>query len=129
VIVFILPFATSCQKIEENKNELFGEGLVSVKIDGKWGYMNKDERLVIKAIYDEAYKFSCGLACVAVDGKFGYINTDGEMVIEPQFDGAATFSEDIAVVYVDKSYVYINKKGEFIWIYYIKTIQLKLIRK
>lgn len=116
IAAMLLPVFSGCSSKDNADNKLlFNDGLISVCIDGKWGFINKDGKEVIKAQYDSVTAFSCGLAAVGIGGKFGYINTDGELVIPMEFDAAALFSEDIALVYVNKSYSYINKKGDLLF--------------
>ncbi|MGC8789689.1 MAG: WG repeat-containing protein [Caldisericum sp.] len=43
----------------------------------KWGFCDRNKKLVIPAVYSWAYPFSQGLARVEVNGKFGYIDTKG----------------------------------------------------
>ena len=59
----------------------FSEGLATVKLDGKYGFINTKGKEVIPCKYDYAGEFSEGLAKVGLDGKDGYINTKGKLVI------------------------------------------------
>ena len=90
----------------------------------KWGYMNKEGKLVVGYIYDEAADFSEGLAWVANDEYQGFIDKQGNKVL----DGAKYFVADAGmlnyafhdglacVVKMDDEgnakYGYINKQGE-----------------
>ncbi|MEZ5053865.1 MAG: WG repeat-containing protein [Chitinophagales bacterium] len=40
-----------------DKAEDFSEGLAAVKINGKYGFINKDEKIIISAKYQAAKKF------------------------------------------------------------------------
>ncbi|WP_426035544.1 WG repeat-containing protein [Cypionkella sp. TWP1-2-1b2] len=65
----------------------FSEGLAPVQVaGGKWGYINKQNQMVIAASYDRAYGFADGLAGVLIGDKRGFITPDGKLVAEPQFD-------------------------------------------
>lgn len=65
----------------------FSEGLAPVQgADGKWGYIDKQNQLVIPATYDRAYGFADGLAGVLIGDKRGFISSDGKLVAAPQFD-------------------------------------------
>lgn len=55
----------------------FKEGLIPVKKDGKMGYINESNQIVIPFIYDEASDFSDGFAVVQRYGKYGYVDRYG----------------------------------------------------
>lgn len=94
----------------------FKEGLASVEIDEKCGYIDKDNNLVIPLMYDVAMSFSEGLAMVCVGEKCGYINKDNEMVIEPQFDAATAFEDGEAKVKKDGKWATLKPDGSLAWI-------------
>jgi len=71
----------------------FSGGLAAVKIDGKWGYINKSGKLIIKTQFDFANDFSDSLALVTISGKYGFINKHGTIVINPQFDYGGQIKE------------------------------------
>lgn len=56
--------------------ENFSEGLAAVKINGKWGFIDKTGKMVIPATFSGAKDFSEGLAAVEINGKWGYIRYD-----------------------------------------------------
>src|SRR5262249_37536648 len=87
----------------------FSEGLAAVKVNGKWGYIDKSGKYVISPQFSRARSFHEGLAFVGWGDKYGYIDTSGTKVIEcgnkcarAYFD----FSDGLAVV------VYTNGKVE-----------------
>lgn len=53
------------------------EGLVALKKDGKAGFVNADNRIIIPFVYDDAYEFSEGFAVVERYGKYGYVDRYG----------------------------------------------------
>ncbi|EOZ2107593.1 WG repeat-containing protein, partial [Campylobacter coli] len=64
----------------------FSEGLVAVKLNGKWGFIDKSGKIVIESKFDSGGHFSEGLAGVKLNGKYGLIDKSGKIVIEPIFD-------------------------------------------
>jgi hypothetical protein len=59
------------------------EGLASVRLGKKWGFIDKSGKMVIPAQYDETWGFINGLAEVRVGKEFGYINATGKYVWGP----------------------------------------------
>ena len=74
----------------------FSEGLVAVQKDGKWGYVNKENKpvIAINLDYEKVNDFSNGLAAVfsfeenSDNMKYGYIDKTGKLVIPMNFTRA-----------------------------------------
>ncbi len=94
----------------------FKEGLASVEIAEKCGYIDSENNLVIPLMYDTAMSFSEGLAMVCVGEKCGYINKENVMVIEPQFDAATAFEGGEAKVKKDGKWATLLPDGTLTWI-------------
>jgi len=63
---------------DEFSNTLgFSEGLAYVKYKGKYGYIDKNEKVIIPFKYDFALNFKNGLAKVKLNDKWGYIDKNG----------------------------------------------------
>lgn len=104
-------------KYDDMKN--YCSGLARIKVDGKYGFVDKAGKEVIPTKYDAAAStFSEGLAFVGTeDGwnyKYGYINTKGEEVIPLMYSDANDFHEGMAAVRTKNGYGYINAKGELL---------------
>ena len=65
----------------------------AVKIKDKWGFVDKDGKMVIQPTYEDARSFSDGYAAVCQAGKWGFIDMQGKMVISPQFEDTKDFNE------------------------------------
>jgi len=79
---------------------------------GKFGYMDRDGRVVIQPLFDSARRFLDGLAVVQVGKKWGCIDKAGKIVIKPQFDRPYSFSEGLAAVSVGGKWGYIDNTGK-----------------
>ena len=58
----------------------FSEGLARVRLNDKWGIIDKAGKEVIPLIYDWVDNFSEGLVEVILNGEVFYINKKGEQV-------------------------------------------------
>lgn len=92
----------------------FFEGMGLIKEADKWGYINKEGKIIIEPQFDIARNFSEGLALVGKDTKWGFINKEGKFVIKPQFDRAGSFHEGLAEVSKGNKWGYINKNGKYV---------------
>ena len=90
----------------------FYGGLALVKLNGKWGYVDKSSKEVIPCKYDDACHFNNGLAKVKLNGKWGYINKKGEEVISLKYDTISSFSDGLARIKLNEKYGYVDKKGK-----------------
>jgi hypothetical protein len=63
----------------------------AVKVNSKWGYIDKGGNYVISPQFDSSSTFYEGVAVVRVGGKWGYINRAGKYLINPQFETAFPF--------------------------------------
>lgn len=76
-------------KLEEKttKDIYPGNTLFLSKKNGKYGYINKDDIVVVNYIYDDATEQNnYGYVAVKKDGKWGTLDGQGKVVIEPQYE-------------------------------------------
>jgi hypothetical protein len=100
-----------------NDVHVYYEDFPEVKVDGKYGFMNKKGEIVIQPVYQDVSHFNYGMAAVKIDGKWGFIDTLGNMVIKPLFDYAMSFgfgNIKYAVVQIDEKYGAIDRSGNFV---------------
>ena len=68
----------------------FHDGLAVIKVNNKYGYINKKGKIKIKPIYSYADNFNEGfaLACKAKEEihRCGYINTDNKTIIDFEYE-------------------------------------------
>jgi len=95
----------------------FSEGLAPVKVDEKWGFIDRKGRMVIEPKFDLAESFSDGMARVKLGTFWGYIDRTGTVVIGFQYEEAGNFSDGLAPVgnwgdeSEDNEFYYIDKRG------------------
>jgi hypothetical protein len=109
----------------------FSEGLISVIVGGKEGFMDTAGQWVIDPFFDYVasvsyiVSFSEGLAAFRIkdaqgEKRYGYIDRTGKVAIPPQFINAFSFREGMAPAAVkadapyDVKWGYINPRGEFV---------------
>lgn len=84
----------------------------------KWGYIDKENNLIVPYDYDEADVFEpCGLARVKIGDKYGIIDTKGKLVIPVEYDNIIIEGIGHNVpgrIKKDGKYGYVNSKGEVI---------------
>ena len=99
-------------------DEVYGfvEGLCSVELDEKCGYIDIKNNIVIDFKYDLAMSFSEGLAVVEKGGKCGYINAKGDVVIPFIYDAATKFEEGEGKVKKDGKWGTIDPSGNVVLI-------------
>jgi len=83
----IIPY-----KYDDAKRDIgFEEGLAAVKLNGKWGFIDKTDNVVIPFKYDYTNWFSEGVAGVQLNGKYGYIDKTDRVVIPFKYDYVSGF--------------------------------------
>jgi len=87
-------------------------GLIKVRLDGKYGFINKDGEEIIPCKYEDADAFSDGLARVHSKEGWGFINKDGEEIIHCKYKYADAFSYGLARVQSKEGWGFVNKDGE-----------------
>ena len=72
---------------------LEADGYAAVKVDGKWGFVDKTGKMVIEPQFADAHSFANGYAAIKKNGKWGFIDENGEIVIRAQFEDARDFND------------------------------------
>ena len=87
-------------------------GLIKVRLDGKYGFINKDGEEIIPCKYEDADAFSDGLAKVKSAEGWGFVNENGEEIIPCKYEEACGFSEGLAGVKSADGWGFVNENGE-----------------
>jgi hypothetical protein len=90
----------------------YSEGVAPALHDGKWGYLDRDGKVVLPFQYVFAGPFNNGMARVRVGDKFFFIDKLGNQETRA-FDGAYDFHEELAAVMIGENVGYIRRDGTF----------------
>ena len=79
-------FDKNANKIQA-KNIFTNSNLFAFSENGKWGYKDKEEKVIIAPIYDSATELNTqGFAGIRKDNKWGVINKEGKIILEPTYE-------------------------------------------
>jgi hypothetical protein len=90
----------------------YSEGLSPAIEDGKWGYVDRNRKVIIPFQFEHAAPFDGGIAKVGLNKKAFFINKQG-IRITPTFEGAFDYHEGLAAVIVGEKVGYIRRNGSF----------------
>lgn len=103
----------SSDAAEKGKIEVIGEyteGIAKARKDGKYGFVNEEEKEVIPFDYDAISDFEeDGLAKAEKDGKFGYIDREGNDVVAFEYDNIGSYHGDFAIIEKDGKFGFIGR--------------------
>lgn len=92
--------------------------LYGVERRRKWGYIDKENNLVVPYVFDDADVYeSCGLARVKVADKYGIIDTNGNMVLPAEYDVVqlgGINDDSPGIIKRDEKYGFVNVRGKII---------------
>ncbi len=87
------------------------EGFIGIKKDGKYGFIDFENRLRIANRYDSIGRFKEGYAPFMILGKWGFLDQNETIVIQPTFDEVGEFNNGITTARRGDRYYIINKAG------------------
>jgi hypothetical protein len=89
----------------------YSENLAAVKLYDKFGYMDKNNMLIIKNRFDKVHDFAGGLAIVGIDGKFGVIDNNGQIKLPIRYKEIDKPSKSIFEIIDNENLKYITDKN------------------
>jgi len=90
----------------------FSNGLASVKINGRWGAIDRTGTLVVTNQYDSVGYFSDGVAPVLSEQKFGAVNDSGEVLVPLEYKYVGGYSSGLMPALIGKKqWVFIDAQG------------------
>ena len=100
----------------------FSDGYAKVNLNGKWNFINRNNKLLSDIWFDWVYTFSDGYAIVKLDGKENFINTNSKLLSDMWFDYIGVFSDGYAKVELDNKWNFVDTNGKLIsdtWFYWV----------
>ena len=94
--------------------DCLSDGLARVSLNGKWGFIDNTDKVVIPLNYDWVGSFSEGLAAVRQNGKYGFIDKTGKVVVPLNYDSAEPFSEGLVAVRQNGKWGFIDNTGKVV---------------
>lgn len=87
------------------------EEYYAVKIDGKYGFVDDQERLRIANRYDSVGLFHNGMAAIKLQGKWGFINKAEQLSVQPYYNKVSNFNNGLSIVDEGNKIGLIDKNG------------------
>ncbi len=88
------------------------EGFVGIRKDGKYGFVDDQNRLRIANRYDSIKSFHEGFAGIKLLGRWGFVDKSENLRIQPVYDWVDKFEGGICVVRQGEKYFLINQGGK-----------------
>ena len=92
----------------------FSDGYVKVNLNGKWNFINRNNKLLSDIWFDWVYTFSDGYAKVKLNGKWNFINRNNKLLSDTWFDWVDNFYDGYAIVKLDGKLNFIDTHGKLI---------------
>ena len=93
-----------------------GTGIIKIKLDGKWGWIDSTGNYIIKPLFENPDyappTFVQGRARVKLDSKWGWIDSTGNYIIKPLFDDVQDFVQGRARVKQDGKWGHVDSSGQ-----------------
>ncbi len=87
--------------------------LIKIKKGNRYGLMDQNGNMILKAKYEEIKGYSNGLAAVRHKGNYGFVSEKGYMVIDAMYDDATGFTPDgVAAVQKLGRWGFIDRYGK-----------------
>lgn len=92
VLLSNISFATTCEPPKEyttqntkTNNQSEYPTMFMCEENGKWGFVDKHNKVIVPAIYDNVWSFKEGMASVSIGDKTGFVDITGSLVIPIQY--------------------------------------------
>ena len=95
-----------------NRIDELSENRMAVKDGHKWGFIDRDGKVVIPLKYNRTHTFSDGLAVVRIGKNHGCIDTDGNTVIPLMYEEIGAFQQGLMTAQKNGKWGFINRENK-----------------
>ncbi|HPO50343.1 MAG TPA: WG repeat-containing protein, partial [Spirochaetota bacterium] len=109
-------FNTTCSSEKLNYDDIynFSEGIALVRKNSKYGYIDKNGKVIVNPVYEDGTNFNSNVAFVKEDNLWGMINKTGNFIIKPYYDWVWGSQNDYYAVKKNNYYGIVNKNGKVV---------------
>jgi hypothetical protein len=93
----------------------FSHGVAVVRLNNKWGVINRKGIALIPPKYSQISSFNDGYARVRVEGFSGLTNARGERIVSPDFEFISYAGDGVFRVEQGDKVGYFDEEGTWIW--------------
>ena len=87
------------------------DGMLAVRENGKWGFINDKGDMIVKAKYDSCESFRYGYGRVKMGSKWGIVDKSGTEIIEPKYENILP-GENGLFIFFDKYWGVMDKTSK-----------------
>ena len=92
----------------------FNDGYAKVNLNGKWNFINRNNKLFSDTWFDWVDNFSEGYAAVQLDDKWNFIDTYGMFISDTWYDWVDNFDDGYANVKLNGKWNFINRNNKLL---------------
>ncbi len=82
-----MKYINASGQVVENTEVFPNKKLYATQQNGKWGFADSNEKIIVNCEYDIVTEFNeYGFAGIKKEGKWGVINEAGEVIVEPSYE-------------------------------------------
>jgi len=113
-LILITILFVGCKKDNIEWIGQFSNGLATININGKHGYIDNHGTIKIPCKYSYATEFTEGFGRVQINGKYGFIDSTGNYLFKPNYDNVYIFENGYSTADSLGYQAIINTNGEFV---------------
>ena len=92
----------------------FHDGYAMVKLNRKFNFINRNNKLLSDTWFDWVYNFSDGYAKVKLNDKSNFVDTNGKLLSDTWFDGVDNFYDGYVRVWLNDKWNFIDTHGKLL---------------